>query len=592
MSVLFVFVAAAFLFLLYVFSGEDVGYLFRISRHEWFRELRRDYHTSWQQFWKDWRLFKRFARENGPWIYASIFGTIGIGFAVMLLIVNLPHELKASVRNVYTEHVAQNEPTFVTRDDGIDTRTRIITEINPLVDQEAVLVDIRTVGFKRNIAKDSYTPDPPERRIDWNEAFGDFEKESPPQRIAPPAPKEWVVTLDLADVPQLDDVPFEVTSVAVFDVERAFGRLRGDEWLPEDKQRVPRPRPILLEDRHNVVQQSMHERELIERPRDDIRIRPRAAGRDATPGVFVRKSVPHHAVAGTELTYEIEISNPNADTVPKMIVEEVVPKGWQIVDADPVGELVGSDVLRWDIDGLAADQAQRFKIRVLVGGDEAAESRTILTVGAAVESLLDVGTETIEPVIPPEPAPIIPNSNKWQASDTVIEPPIRDLTAPPILTAPAFDPSIISPPVTDPPTLAPPTIANRTVSGLDLDVVAPSRVGLGDLQVKFIVRNTGPVAINDARVVIWMSKELSHPQSGRSGANSNANAIQHRVGSLAPNQSRTLIVNLRANAFGRSVSKVQLRVGSAVYDRGEARFTIGATGAPVTPASNRGWRAR
>jgi hypothetical protein len=157
-SVLFVFVIAAILFLIVVFSGEDVGYLFNVSRHEWFRELRRDYHTSWQQFWKDWRLFKRFAHQNGPWIYASIFGTIGIGFAVMLLIVNLPHELKASVRNVYTEHVAQNEPTFVTREDGIDTRTRIATEVNPLVDQEAVLVDVRTIGFQ-NVAQE-FTPRP------------------------------------------------------------------------------------------------------------------------------------------------------------------------------------------------------------------------------------------------------------------------------------------------------------------------------------------------------------------------------------------------------------------------------------------------
>ena len=114
MGLIFLFLVAGFLFLFVVFSGQtDIGYLFDFTRHEWFRELRRDYFTCRQQFWREWRLLKRFARANSAWIYAALFGTVGLVLTVTLLIVNLPHELKASVRDAYADNTRSGQQLFV-----------------------------------------------------------------------------------------------------------------------------------------------------------------------------------------------------------------------------------------------------------------------------------------------------------------------------------------------------------------------------------------------------------------------------------------------------------------------------------------------
>lgn len=580
------FIAPAFLFLFVVFSGQsDLGYLFNISRHEWFRELRRDYHTSWQQFWREWRSLKRFARENRPWIFASLFGAIGLIFSVTLLIVNLPHELKASVREVYSEHVSAEQRAFVTQTGTLDTRTDALPPIAPFAEDESVLVSIPP-GL-RAIVQETTDPweqqpvepvvpepvrSPTQPAIDLDDAFADFEPQPLPTRQPETVP-EFDLTLErLAPVSAFDDPPFEVMSVAEFDIEAVYARLRGDRWSPEDKQRVPRPQHIPYEERYRDVQLSSHERERLQVPSDQIRIRPRAAGRESAPGLYVRKSVPHQANAGAELTYEIEVTNPHAEVVSRVIVEETVPPGWSIVDATPPGALVGKDTLRWDIEDLATDQSQLFKIRVLAAGDETALSRTILTTGAAVETVMTVSDDLLVPETI-EPAPMISNDGGWQASEKALPATERDMT----------DPSddVTDPPNTTGPPALPPSVVNRIEPRLELEVIAPKRTNPGTVKLQFVVRNTGSVAIDNAEIRIALAKELSHPR-GR--------AIIRGVGPLEAGQSRTLSVNLQANAPGTPLSKVELRAGTTVYDRGEAVFTIEAPANRVTPAS--GWRAR
>jgi uncharacterized repeat protein (TIGR01451 family) len=570
-----------FLFLLFVFSGQtDIGYLLNITRHEWYRELRRDYFTSRQQFWRDWRKLKQFGRVNGPWIYATLFGSVGLIATVILLIVNLPQELKASVQNVYSEHVETGESLFVTREGTIDTRTRVVKFGEPLAEDSSVLVFVPSVLKTPLVKADPVVPPPilrsapaprfepkpqpvepaPREVIDFDEAFADFME---PEREPDPEPV-YTPTLDIAI---FRENPFEVTSkVELVDVENIFVTLRGDRWTPEDKRRVPTPPkqlPMLYHERHGDVHLSQHERDKLEPDDSGIRIRPRAVGREIAPGLLVRKSIAHHAILGEQMTYEIEVTNPHDETVAGLIVEETVPEGWSIVDATPKGSLINGDTLRWDVEDLMARQSHRFSVQVVVGGKEAAQSRTVVTAGAAVESVFSFNAAAMTPdPVTIEPAPFIENtsSSGWRASDSKI--PI-ETQKPEIVVAPAL----------------PPGIERRIVESVTLDIEVPNQVALGDVALKFTVRNTGDTRIEVPMLMVWLPANLTHPR----GPN-----IQRPIGSIEPNQERIYTLRVKAKTMGDVSFPVQIRSNQVTLEAREATFTIGT---PVQPASYNRWQA-
>ncbi len=544
---LFLFLFAAFLFVIVVFSGTpDIGYVFNFTRHEWYRELRRDYHTSVQQFWREWRLLQRFARSNSAWIWATISGIVGLIITAILLIINLPHELKASVRNVYAEHIETDGPTFVTRQGSLDTRTRVITDGEPLAEDESVLVYIPRGIYTQPQA---IVRDPePELRFD-------------PVR-EPPRTDDLVLTMDRVGQPKDDNRIIEAVSIAeVADVAEELRRLRRDSWVPLDPQRaLAKPRPILYQERHQDVILSAHERRQFELRDDEIRLRPRAVARgvitkdgevvaEVNPGLHVTKLAPHHAIAGSEIKYLLQVSNPHEETVPAVIVEEFIPDGWSVVDANPRGVLVNNNTLRWDIEQLARGEKHEFEIRVLVEGDVSARTRTVVTTGAAVDSMVAVAKETIIPDIAPEPAPKpeIP-ANGWASAGSKIEEPERDLTKPPSL---------------------PPSIKRIPDPKVRVLVAHPKRARLGPVQVKFTIRNEGEIAVEASRILVWLDNELTHAR-GRQ--------INKAVGPLKPGDVKTFTLNLSATAAGETSSKIELRTARTVLDRGFVVMAIGNDG--------------
>ncbi|MFK7817996.1 MAG: hypothetical protein AB8G99_04715 [Planctomycetaceae bacterium] len=579
MAQFLLFVFAGFLFLFVVFSGQtDVGYLIHITRHEWYRELRRDYFTSRQQFWREWRKLKQFGRQNGPWIYATLFGSIGLIATVILLVVNLPQELKASVRNVYSEHVQLGEAQFVTREGNIDTRTRLMNVGEPLAEDKSVLVYVPQNLSMPIVQREPVEPrqpveppiiraqpariaEPPRETPDWDDAFADFaDIEREPKPVPDPIPS---ISSDL-DIAMFRELSFEVTSaVELVDIESTFVTLRGDRWAPEDKVRVPKPPqqpPLLYRERHGDVHLSQHERDLFARG-DAIRIRPRAVGREIAPGLLVRKSIAHHAIAGEQMAYQIEVTNPHNETIDGVIIEETVPAGWSIVDATPKGKLIDDRTLRWDIEDLATEQSSRFVIQVLVGNEETGRSNTIVTTGAAVESVINFNAASVAPdPVKIEPVPYIENKSGWQASKSNI----------PVETE---EPEIVAPPA------LPPGVVRRVVESVTLKIDVPSQVSLGDLELKFTVTNTGTTRIESPMLLAWLPKELFHPR----GPN-----IQRPIGSIGPSQERVYTLKLKANAAGPMTFPVQIRSNGITLEAKEATFSVGTA---VQPISYNRWRA-
>lgn len=525
------FLFAAFLFVFVVFSGTpDIGYVLNFTRHEWYRELRRDYHTSVQQFWREWRLLQRFASTNGAWIWATICGVVGLIITAILLIINLPHELKASVRNVYTEHIEATGPTFVTRDGTIDTRTLVITDAEPLAEDESVLV---------YIPRGIYAQPAPVVRQSEPEPAPDFDYAREPAIEDP-----FVVTMDRIAEPEDDDRIIE--AVSIVDLDKELKRLRRDPWVPADPQgSLAKPRPILYRERHEDVLLSAHQRERFELRDDEIRLRPRSVGRSLSPGLLVTKSAPHHAIAGTEIKYLLKVSNPHEETVPAVIVEEFIPDGWSIIDANPRGVLVNDNTLRWDIEQLARGEKHEFEIRVLVEGDNSRRTRTVVTTGVAVDSMVDVAEARVIPDLAPEPAPKpeIP-ANGWASAGARIEEPDRDLTKRPAV----------------------PGVTQTPDPEVRVRVTHPKRAGLGSVQVRFTIRNQGTVPVQTSRLLVWLDDGLTHAR-GRQ--------INKAVGAIKPGDVKTVTLNLSATAAGETSSKVELRTAGTVLDRGWVVMAIG-----------------
>ena len=474
------------------------------------------------------------------------------------------------------------------RDGSLDTRTHTITDAEPLAEEKGlpVFVDVRQAVyesiardepvFEDTIVEPARQPDPPPQvptprreEVDLDAAFADFE----PERVPDPQPAFDIQISRSAGAPELLPEPFVVTSLAVVDVEGLFVRLAGDRWEPEDQQRVPKPpaaAPVLYRDRIADVRLSALELRRLEIGRDQIRIRPRAVSRELTPGLLIRKSIAHHATAGENLSYTIEVTNPHDEVVPGVIVEESVPTGWSIVNATPRGVLLDDGTLRWDVDDLAANQSHRFTVEVIVGQNEAAQSNTVVTTGAAVESIVNVDAKKLAPdPVTVEPVPVIVNDddNGWQASKTRI-------TVPPESKG------------VKPPALPPGRTTSLKLATIDVDV--PGRVGVGAVTIRFTVKNTGTVRLDSPSLHVALEKQLSH--------HSGMPFVRHPVGALDPQQSRTLILRLKANEVGAVSNRVQLRDGGQVLTEGEAVFSIEAEpdeikSDAVKPISHSEWRS-
>ncbi len=546
----FLFIVAAFLFVLVVTTGEqNLSLVLDIRHHEWFRELRRDYYTSRQQFWRDWRLFRRYARENRPWLLAGLSGAVCMLLGISLLILSLPAEARTSRTSLsQPQQMALLNPDSA----AIDTRVGA-SPSDWQADAVSVVVSMPPAGM---LAVREATPPPaiepaPREPVDLNAAFSEFDELLQPVRESPAPGSDLIVTFDRVTEPADLSEEFEATSVVQADVADALLRLRPDDWTPAEVRLPVQPQPILYRERYGDVILSQHERSMDATDDASIRIRPRAVGRETSPAVSVRKTLPPHVQAGSELSYAIEVTNPGIEAIAGLVVEEHLPANWSVIDASPRGRLNDQNVLSWQLDRLEEAQSVRLQLRVLVGAGDVADTRTVVTTGAAVESFTRVPALLREDEPLPLPSPVTPDFNKWQASGN-IETPARDLTG----LSPRAEFAEAGSETPEP--------------QLRVRVDVPERVQPGPVRIRFQVRNVGSVAVEDARLLLWLSEHVTHPRGRR---------LKHAVGPLASGEERTLEVLVQAVATGDAVGRVELRAGDAVFDRDQAVFVIEEPGA-------------
>lgn len=544
------------LFVAAIVGGEGaIVRVFDVRQHEWYRELSRDWVTSQQQFWRDWRLLKRFAHVNAPWLYASASGLVGLTLTVILVIANMPESTRANVAGMFEPTTLAAADHDLTTTGAIDTRA-FVADLGPQVDSTIMLTS--GLAYQAANASDPVNESPMPAvppvvqrqppKIDLEQAFRDFPLKPEPDfpRAAPMPHPLFDDTAEAEPEPTLElelDRDYLVTAVPV-QVDELVARLPRDDWEPAVERSRAAPRPILYSERHNI-RLSVHERTGAEAA-DSIRIRPAAIGRQAVAALDVARDFPKDAVAGTEVTYQIVVSNPG-DVLPKAIVEESMPEGWSLIDATPVGELLDARTLQWTIENLGRGESQSFRIRVLAGGAETGASKTVVTVGAAVESTVTF-SESSE--AEPEQVP--------SAGRLSVPPEIKDSWR----AAGSGAKQQRSP---DKPQL-PDRPAESIDSELRMEVELPStaRVG-GDVRFRFIVTNSGSVPVEDAGVVLWLSKKLMHQQGRR---------IRYSIGHLDPGETRRCLVDVKAVAAGRAVSGVELRSGDQLHERGEPALTV------------------
>ncbi len=568
-----------------VFSGRDLGYLFDFKRHEWYRELRRDYFTSRLQFWREWRGLKQFARTNSPWLYGVGIGGLGLCLVTGLLLVDLPKPVRAGIltgdedpnNHRFATHVspinskAATEPVIASA-----TRTLLVqlpidlpqelVASEPSAPEPAVETtdpfDLNSLPPEQTepkleetplVTHQSTRPQPTEDEV--QAAFEEFNPAPAMEATQPPAPDLDAVVIR-GTLPDYSDM-FVVESKLEFDVGAAVARLESDDWVRGDPVALNEPeRSELYVERYGLP------RSLTTNIDEPIRIRPVTAPGQAAPGVSVQKMISRQAVAGAELSYEIVVSNPTNERVSDVILEESIPATWDFVDAEPRGVMIRRDTLQWRLEPLAPDARTSILIRVRAGEEAEATTRTIVTTAAAVGAIVDVvgeSREVIEPIPdlnfmlpepqePPPAAPSLPDPEDWRPAER----------------------SIPTPEVTE--------VERVPGPQLKLTTKVASRVSTGHFKVFVTVRNTGGTAVDDARVVIWLSNLVKHPGGSK---------IEQAVKRLNPNESRVLPVHLKAITPGDVINRIELRSTSTVYDSAETKFTI--TQPPTSPED---WRRR
>ena len=265
------------------------------------------------------------------------------------------------------------------------------------------------------------------------------------------------------------------------------------------------------------------------------------------------------------MTYEIVVSNPTGKRVSDVVLEESIPATWDFVDAEPRGVMIRRDTLQWRLDPLEPGDRTSILIRVRAGEEAEATTRTVVTTAAAVGATVNVvseSRETIEPLPdlnftlpesmePPPAVPSLPDPKTWRPTER----------------------SIPTPEVTEVERIAGPQ--------LRLTTKVASRVSPGHFKILVTVRNTGGTTIDDARVVIWLSKLVKHPGGSK---------IEQAVKRLKPGESRVLPVHLNAITPGDVINRIELRSSSTLYDSAEAKFTI--TQPPISPDTTEDWRRR
>lgn len=572
-----------------MFSGHDLGYLLNFKRHEWYREMRRDYFTSRLQFWREWRGLKRFARTNAPWLYGLGVGIFGLCLAMGLLLGDLPKPVSAA-------ELAYNDGLDITR---FPTH---VSSIQSVAANEVVVVpktrnllvqlpmDLPGIAASKPVGEEptqplldpadlgQFTPEPPDQELELEEtpvitrvpartrptedeiqaAFEEFDPKPTPDITPEPAPEFDAIVLR-ETLPEYSDITV-VDSTPDIDINAALARLESDDWVRGDKIRLEEAtRPQLYLERYGLPRASVEDL-------GPIVVRPLTAPGQADPGVTVRKTILRNAIAGAELAYEIIVTNPTGDRVSNIVVEESLPATWDFVNAEPRGKLIRRDTLQWRLEPLEPDAAVSLRIRVLAGEEAEATTRTVISTAAAVQATVTVTADPIDALQPlpdlnfnppateePKPAPpSLPDPKKWRPAERTI--PTPELTE------------------VDRVPLAP---------ELRLSAKVASRVSLGHFRIMITVTNTGERTVDDARVKLWLSNLVKHP---------GGTEIEQAVGRLLPAQSRTLPVHLKAITPGDVINKIELRSATGLYDSTETKFVI--TRPPVSPENQSNWRRR
>ena len=571
-----------------VFSGRDLGYLLDFKRHEWYRELRRDYFTSRLQFWREWRGLKLFARANSPWLYGLGIGALGLCLVTGLLLVDLPRPLSAAV---LTEDESPAGHHFATHLSPINSRAtaepviasatrnllvQLPSDLPQMLATSEPPIEEPPVESRDPFDLNGLLPDQPEPSLEETPlvthqstrpkptddeiqaAFEEFNPAPATEATDPPAPDLDAVVIR-ETLPDYTDT-FVVESEPEFAVNAAIARLESDDWVRGDPVALTEPEPSeLYVERYGLPRSPATE---IDEP---IRVHPVAAPDQAAPGVSVQKMISKQAVAGADLSYEIVVSNPTNERVSDVVLEESIPATWNFVDAQPRGVMIRRDTLQWRLAPLEPEARTSILIRVRAGEEAEATTRTIVTTAAAVGATVNVvaeSQETIEPLPdlnftlpepeePLPPAPSLPDPEKWRPTER----------------------SIPTPEVTE--------VERVPGPQLKLTAKVASRVSPGHFKVFVTVRNTGGTAVDDARVVIWLSNLVKHPGGSK---------IEQAVKRLNPNESRVLPVHLRAVTPGDVINRIEVRSSTTLYDSAETKFTI--TQPPTNPDTTEEWRRR
>ena len=574
--------AIGLFFLSVLFSGRGLGYVLDLRQHEWYRELRRDYFTSRQQFWREWRGLKQFGRTNWPWLYGLGVGVCGLFLAAGLLLADLPepisaaevaadapgtHQFATHVSTINSKAAAESFIVSATRNLLVQLpETKNIAAHEPANDppQPTQPKPLDLNAFQPpptepaleetpTLARESIRPMPAVDEAAWEE----FPIEPTP--TPPPVPLLEVDVL-FDTLPDFSEV-FVVESVPEFDVRDAVARLESDDWVRGDPITLEEPSPPeLYLERFGLA-------------RSDTGFADRASPfrtidvpTQAAPGLAVRKMISATAVAGAELSYEIVVSNPTNEVVSGVVIQESLPATWDFINASVQGDLIRRDTLRWRIEPLQPEAQTSIMVRVLAGEEAEATTRTVVTTTAAVGASIEIGRGSpgfLEPVtdlgfLMPESdepipvAPSLPDPEQWRPIEQpIVAPDITEVERVPLT----------------------PQMA--------LTAKVTSRVSLGNFKIYVTATNTGDTVIDDAVVKLWLSKLVKH---------SEGTIIEQAVGRLEPGQSRTLPVHLKAITPGDVVNRIELRSESTLYDSTRTRFTI--TRPPTSPEDPTRWRRR
>lgn len=250
---------------------------------------------------------------------------------------------------------------------------------------------------------------------------------------------------------------------------------------------------------------------------------------------------PDTVSAGHIQKSQLHISNEGHHPVPRIEIEDVIPRSETVISATPDGQVVASEdahkaekQLHREIRGLSPGEGHSFDLRWITKAERRYIQRTRIVTHAAVAALTEV-SRSEEPATPEPPAP-----------EPQVSTPVEPEPQPEVPT-----------PVEKPPKRHP---------AFACDFRYLDRAYVGDqIDLEIAVRNTGDVDLHDVKVRLELPAQFSH-QNGKE--------LTFDAGMIPVSGRNQTVMKVSAVSTGQAVHVVKVATTEKVHARGEAHIEV------------------